>query len=191
MIRSTSFLFALLLTGCAGTHSIRLRPSALQRYDALGSRLEAASFSSKRLATDSQRLGILIDRDRVEDARAAAIELKLDALALENQTGQTSWRVKSLIRDLSDWRPQRYLRMIVRALSVQWAEAAALTRIADLLWVDPLLLSTRDASLLVQLDGAARWNAWQAVQLVSRASAWKHKYARYFRYVPVRLAPDT
>ncbi len=191
MTRSIIVLSVLLLSGCASARQLQPLPSTLQRYDALGPRLHGVTAFSARLVTDSKHLGLAIDRDRTGVARAAAVQLKRDALRQEDQTGQAGWRVRDLIPVERDSHPRQYLDIIAAALSAEWWEAAALTAVAGLLWADPLLLSARDVTTLNRLDGRATHAARQAVLLTARARLWRTKYGRYFGYIEVNPATRT
>jgi hypothetical protein len=72
--------------------------------------------------------------------------------------------------------------MLLRVLWQQWAEGKTLQQLAHLTWGDPLITTAPDEQHLSALVSAARQHARQAVTLAARASAWRSRHKKAFRY---------
>jgi hypothetical protein len=111
--------------------------------------------------------------------------MKREALSFSLQAGAAGNAVRAREQAERSHIVKRYLSLLTRALEAQWYEGHALAHLADLVWLDPLLLSPRDSRILSTLQTRADREASQAASLAGSAALWRRLHRRSFRYQPV------
>jgi hypothetical protein len=145
--------------------------------------LQDVTRQSERVAADARHLQRLMRREDVAGARSAAVTLKRDGRALALQAGFVGNRVRALTSIASEPRLREYFRLTGQTLTWQWYEGTALSRVADVVWADPLVTTARAERDLRRTMDTARRYAYRAVVEASLASRWRRRFGRSFRYV--------
>lgn len=147
--------------------------------------LSRITSGSTALARDMRLLGSRLNSANESAIRGLGVRLRRDASRLGALTGHRAAALRALSRRERSPARRRYFDLILATLEGQWAEGQALTRLADLVWWDPLLLDGRDAHRLWQLNRDAEWYAWMSVESARAAQTWRVHHHASFRYVPV------
>jgi hypothetical protein len=135
-----------------------------------------------------QRLDVPVRSGNVSAARRYAVRLKLDSLALAEGAGHFGNELRRLSAMKSPGPVHTYLDDLSHSLSDDWYEGKALARLADEVWADPLALVPSTSARLARFQSAARQFALRSAASARSGSAIRQRYARLFRYSPVKQA---
>lgn len=175
---------AFLLAGCGSQHPA---PSILQRFQALSSDLHLVTSTSGLLVVRAVAVDHAMRQQDWWLAKKNAVSLKHDALTLEAGSGESAAAIRNLLAGHNGSTVKKYFQLLLATLQYQWAEAFDVSLVSDLVWQDPLMITTGDSARLQELDGRARLLARKAVDSAAASSSWKRRNQRLFRYIPVRF----
>lgn len=178
-----------LLTLSAGCGQPRAQNiTSLQIYDGMRVQLAWATSQSDRVAGDVRTLDVRVRHGSIGGARQSSIRLKIDSLALAAGAGRIGNALRRLLQMRDPSPVATYLADQSESLSAGWYEGKTLSRLANLLWADPLGQMPSTSSRLARLQAKARHYALMAASAARRARAIRRSHPGMFRYAPVRQA---
>jgi hypothetical protein len=170
------------LSGC-GTHA---SPSALQHFDRLKGQMKKTTSTSTKLSQDLKLVSSAMQWNDPRHVRRLAIRLKRDARALVGLSDPVRAKIHVLAPQTHSKAAHQYLQLAVAILGWQAKEGNSLSHLADLVWADPLIMSTRDESRFSRINETADWSAWMAVLTARRMAHWRKQHPSQLRYEPVK-----
>jgi hypothetical protein len=185
-MKHMALLTLFLLVAACGQH--RAATPLLASFERMKPTLEQIDRHSQEVASDLQSLNRSMQADDSDSVRYRSDVLEAHARRLAALAAEATKEIRSLAERDHNRAVRTYFWMLLGVLARQSSEGMALQQLARLTWRDPLIMTAPDQERLYALAGAARRNAQQAVALSARASAWRHRYRKEFRYsVPGRM----
>jgi hypothetical protein len=176
----------LILSSCGSSRAAL--PSSLQRYQSLSTDLAGVTAISSSTSQAVLSLSSAVRRGDDAGTRSVAGHVRYDAMQLAARSGSAAASIRRIVRGEKSRIRAEYFRLVLAALSYQWAEAQSLSALSQLVWWDPYLTGPGATRKLGRLSADAQWEAWKSVLSAAAAQRWRATHRRYFRYIPVGTA---